>query len=158
RVVVVDGAEDMNRNAANALLKILEEPPQRAILILVSHAPGRLLPTIRSRCRRLDIKSLPQPLLMDLLAHRLPHFEEPERARVAALSEGSRGRGVALAEADGIELYGDMSALLQPLPKLDAVRLYRLADKVARGRADGAFRTAGELLLAWLTRLLKVAA
>src|SRR5712691_11401764 len=52
RIVIVDGAEEMNRNAANALLKILEEPPRRALLLLVSHSPGRLLPTIRSRCRR----------------------------------------------------------------------------------------------------------
>ena len=59
RVVVVDGADEMNRNAANALLKILEEPPQRALLLLVAHSPGRLLPTIRSRCRRFAMAPLP---------------------------------------------------------------------------------------------------
>ncbi len=62
RVVIVDGAEEMNRNAANALLKILEEPPDRALLLLVSHNPGRLLPTIRSRCRRLGMAALPLAL------------------------------------------------------------------------------------------------
>ena len=58
RIVVVDGAEEMNRSAANALLKVLEEPPRRTLLLLVSHGPGRLLPTIRSRCRRFPLAAL----------------------------------------------------------------------------------------------------
>src|SRR6516162_2435225 len=58
RIVVVDGAEEMNRSAANALLKVLEEPPRQALLLLVSHSPGRLLPTIRSRCRRFPLVPL----------------------------------------------------------------------------------------------------
>src|SRR6266436_8387390 len=58
RIVVVDGAEEMNRNAASALLKILEEPPRRGLLLVVAHSPGRLLPTIRSRCRRLALRAL----------------------------------------------------------------------------------------------------
>ena len=67
RIVVVDGAEEMNRNAANALLKVLEEPPRHALLLLVSHSPGRLLPTIRSRCRRFPLVPLAQEVVMRLL-------------------------------------------------------------------------------------------
>ena len=67
RIVIVDSAEEMNRNAANALLKILEEPPHRALLLLISHSPGQLLPTIRSRCRRCPLAALPQPLVVELL-------------------------------------------------------------------------------------------
>ncbi len=67
RIVVVDGAEEMNRSAANALLKVLEEPPRRALLLLVSHSPGRLLPTIRSRCRRFPLAALERPAVMRLL-------------------------------------------------------------------------------------------
>ena len=74
RVVVVDGADAMNRNAANALLKILEEPPRRAILLLVCAAPGRLLPTIRSRCRRLRLGPLDLPAMDRLLALYLPEM------------------------------------------------------------------------------------
>jgi len=157
RVIIVDGAEDMNRNAANALLKVLEEPPPRAVLLLVSHAPGRLLPTIRSRCRRLDVKPLPAAIVIELLSRQMPELSQADRDMVAVLAEGSIGRALALAEAGGVDLYRDLSELLQPLPRLDAGALYRLADKLSRGAADNAFRTAGELLTAWLIRMLRLA-
>jgi DNA polymerase-3 subunit delta' len=158
RVVIVDGAEDMNRNAANALLKVLEEPPPQAVLLLVCHAPGRLLPTIRSRCRRLEVKSFPMATVLDLLARREPAMSEDDRQMVAGLAEGSIGRALALAEAGGVDLYRELSELLLPLPKLNASALHKLADKVARGSADGTFRIAAELLTAWLVRLQKLAA
>jgi DNA polymerase-3 subunit delta' len=158
RVVVVDGAEDMNRNAANALLKVLEEPPPQAVLLLVCHAPGRLLPTIRSRCRKLDVKSLPMAIVLELLARHEPAMSEADRRMVAGLAEGSIGRALALAEAGGVDLYRELSGLLLPLPKLNAAALHKLADKVARGSADGTFRIAAELLTAWLVRLQKLAA
>src|SRR5215831_1043245 len=72
RIVIVDGAEEMNRNAANALLKILEEPPQRALLLMVSHSPGQLLPTIRSRCCRYALPALPQLLVLEQLGRYRP--------------------------------------------------------------------------------------
>ncbi len=72
RIVIVDGAEEMNRNAANALLKILEEPPRRGLLLLVSHSPGRLLPTVRSRCRHFPLAALPRPLVLQLLGAAIP--------------------------------------------------------------------------------------
>jgi DNA polymerase-3 subunit delta' len=158
RVIVVDGAEDMNRNAANALLKVLEEPPPRAVLLLVSHAPGRLLPTIRSRCRRLEAKALPAETVTELLSRHMPDLAEADRAMVAGLAEGSIGRALTLADAGGVELYRDLSDLLLPMPKLDTGALHRFADKLARGSADSAFRLAGELLTAWLVRMLRVAA
>ncbi len=72
RVVVVDGADEMNRNAANSLLKILEEPPRQTLLILVAHSPGKLLPTIRSRCRQVPLAPLPAATVRDLLARYCP--------------------------------------------------------------------------------------
>jgi DNA polymerase-3 subunit delta' len=158
RVVIVDGAEDMNRNAANALLKVLEEPPPQAVLLLVSHAPGRLLPTIRSRCRRLDVRALPPDTLMALLARHAPDIDEADRGMIAGLSEGSIGRALALAEAGGVDLYREISQLLLAMPRLEAAVLHRLADRLARGTADGSFRMAVELLSAWLVRMLKLAA
>jgi len=157
RVVIVDGAEDMNRNAGNALLKVLEEPPPRAVLILVSHAPGRLLPTVRSRCRRLDVKALPPAIVDDWLSRRMTELSEGDRAIVAGLAEGSIGRALALAEAGGIDLYRDLSETLLVLPRLDAAALYRFADKLGRGGADSTFRTASELLSGWLGRMLRMA-
>src|SRR5438034_3232668 len=86
RVVIVDGAEEMNRNAANALLKILEEPPRQALLMLVSHSPGRLLPTIRSRCRRFPLAPLALPLVRQLIERYRPEIPASEAEALAALS------------------------------------------------------------------------
>ncbi len=158
RVVIVDAAEEMNRNAANSLLKVLEEPPPRAVLLLVSHAPGRLLPTIRSRCRRLEVKPLPAAIVDALLARRIPELSEADRAVVTGLADGSIGRALALAEAGGVDLYREISEMLVALPRLDAAALHRLADKLARGAADASFRTAAELLAAWLMRMLRLTA
>jgi DNA polymerase-3 subunit delta' len=158
RVVIVDGAEDMNRNAANALLKVLEEPPARAILLLVSHAPGRLLPTIRSRCRKLELPALAPEALGELLARAIPDLADADRQLAAALSEGSIGRAMTLAQADGIKLYRELADLLLSLPRIDAASLHRQADRLVRGGAEETFRLAGELLIGWLARMLRLAA
>src|SRR3546814_4565127 len=79
RVVVVDCADEMNQSAANAFLKILEEPPPRALLLLVSHAPGGLLPTIRSRCRRLVLNPLSLEQVSSLLAKSRPELTPEDR-------------------------------------------------------------------------------
>src|SRR5260221_1830925 len=112
RVVVVDGADMMNRNAANALLKILEEPPQRAVLLLVSDNPGRLLATIRSRCRILALKPLAQTMVLAALAHYRPDLGAGARAVLARLAEGSIGRALDLAAAGGGGLYQSLVALI----------------------------------------------
>src|SRR5258708_14053275 len=85
RIVVVDGAEEMNRSAANALLKVLEEPPRRALLLLVSHGPRRLLPTIRSRCRRFPLAALGRPADIRLLRRYPPQLVEPRARALATL-------------------------------------------------------------------------
>jgi DNA polymerase-3 subunit delta' len=129
RVVVIDGAEDMNPNAANALLKVLEEPPARAILLLVSSAPGRLLPTIRSRCRALPLAPLPESDMEALLAGYAPDLGGPERARLVRLAEGSIGTALGLAE-DGIAVAGLVDeALAAPV---SPARAQAIADNVAR--------------------------
>jgi DNA polymerase-3 subunit delta' len=158
RVVIADGAEDMNRNAQNALLKVLEEPPPRAILLLVSHAPGRLLPTIRSRCRRLDLRPLPASAITGLIAERVPSLAEADRALAVGLAEGSIGRALGLLAAGGIELYRDLVSLLLGLPGLEAGALHRQAERLGRSGGEDTYRLAGELLLGWLTRMIKLAA
>ena len=108
RIVIVDHAEEMNASSENALLKILEEPHARSLLLLVSHAPGRLLPTIRSRCRRLDMPALAQEIVTSLLARQTPDLDTAQRHAVAGLAGGSIGRALELIAADGLELYGVM--------------------------------------------------
>ena len=116
RVVVVDGAEDLNRSAANALLKMLEEPPPRAILLLVCSAAGRLLPTIRSRCRRLRLNALSSDEMSALLAKALPAMDAAERLRLASLADGSPGRALQLADEGGIALAKLVAGVLKRMP------------------------------------------
>jgi DNA polymerase-3 subunit delta' len=105
RVLVVDQAEAMNRNAENALLKILEEPHSRSLLMLISHAPGRLLPTIRSRCRRLDMPALDPAIVAELLGRQHPDLAGDRRDAIARIAGGSIGRAAELVAADALELY-----------------------------------------------------
>jgi DNA polymerase-3 subunit delta' len=158
RVVIVDPAEDMNKNAANALLKVLEEPPRRAMLLLVSHAPGSLLPTIRSRCRKLILKELPEPTLRALLRQYRPTLAESEAAALAQLAEGSIGRALELDAAGGLELYRDLVALLAAVPGLEPARLHAFADRFARKGGEEGWATLTELLPGWIARLVAEAA
>jgi DNA polymerase-3 subunit delta' len=139
RVVVVDGAEELNQASANALLKILEEPPPRAILLLVCSAPGRLLPTIRSRCRRLRLAPLADADMHQLLARYLPQLDADERGRLITLAEGSPGRAIMLAEDEGLKIALLVDKLLTGFSTfMDLVRAGVAAavrDSV-RGRAD----------------------
>jgi DNA polymerase-3 subunit delta' len=98
RVVVIDTLDELEKEGANALLKMLEEPPANSLFFLVSHAPGRLLPTIRSRCRRLDFQALPDDAMASILEAQAPGLSATERQRVVAMSFGSAGRALAFAE------------------------------------------------------------
>jgi DNA polymerase-3 subunit delta' len=137
RVAIVDTADEMNQNAANAILKNLEEPPPKTLLMLLSHAPGRLLPTVRSRCRRLDLRPLDEVALAAELGRRLPQADDADRAALARFAGGSLGLALRLAEEGGLDLARQADALLQSrnpdVPALIAFgdRLYRVEDGVA---------------------------
>ncbi len=146
RVVIVDGADEMNRNAANSLLKILEEPPRRTLLILVAHSVGRLLPTIRSRCRHVALSPLPDVVLRDLLARYCPDLDPNEGDAVAALAEGSIGRALELVISGGVELSNTLTALLARRGGVDVLALHGFADRLARPDAEDSYRTVEELL------------
>lgn len=155
RVVVVDGAEDMNRNSANALLKVLEEPPKRAVLLLTSDAPGRLLPTIRSRCRRLRLDPLPAAEMEAALQVLLPEEGEAVRHDLAAVAEGSPGRAVELAEEGALALASLARSVLAA-ERLPVVRMHEVADQATRG--DTAFETFMDLLQQGLADAVRAAA
>ena len=155
RIVVVDSADELNPNAANALLKLLEEPPNRALLLLVSHAPGRLLPTIRSRCCRLALKPLSDQQVLGLIGRYRPDIAVADARALALLAEGSIGRALALAEEGGLELYRQMVELLTGLPAPPTAAVHLFGDRLARAGADGSFRTATRLLAWWVARLAR---
>ena len=158
RVLIVDAADDLNRNAANALLKILEEPRPRTVLILVSHAPGRLLPTIRSRCRRLTLSPLPEAVMTAELKARAPELEGEDLALVAALAEGSLGHALTLVETEAIGMFHEIAGLLVQWPRADTAALHKLADRLSGRGTEQAFEQAAELL-EWIgARFLRNAA
>ncbi|HTR85465.1 MAG TPA: DNA polymerase III subunit delta' [Reyranella sp.] len=160
RVAIVDSADEMNRNSANAILKILEEPPARAVLLIVAHAPGRLLPTIRSRCRRLALQPLPDETVVQLLGDYAPNTTPDERQALARLAEGSIGRALELAGAGSLALYRDMVEVLATLPDLDMPKLHGFAERFARRgeEANADWRSLNYLFDGWLKGLARHAA
>jgi DNA polymerase-3 subunit delta' len=152
RVAIIDTADDMNDNAANALLKALEEPPARAMLMLLSNAPGRLLPTIRSRCQRLDLRPLSETDLLKELRARLPDTGESERVTLAKLSGGSIGAALTLASDDGLTLATEAEHLIDRATSPDIAAALALADKLAR-ITDGTDRFGAFLVEALTNRI-----
>ena len=132
RVVIVDNADDMNDNSANALLKLLEEPPPRAMLLLISNAPGRLLPTIRSRCQRLDLRPLEICEVEAEIARSVPELKADERRSVARLSGGSLGAALQLAAGEGVGLAAEADRLIDEADSPDIPALLAFADRVSR--------------------------
>ena len=131
RVVVIDSMDDLEKSAANALLKMLEEPPPNTAFLLVSHAPGRLLPTIRSRCRRLQFEALSDDAMTSILQEQLPEVDGAERARLISLANGSVGRALAFASMELGPLETDALAILREGDP-DNSRRSALASQLAR--------------------------
>ena len=136
RIAIVDTADDMNDNAANALLKMLEEPPAQAMLLLLSNMPGRLLPTIRSRCQRLELRPLSDATLETMLARELPEMNASERVSLARASGGSIGAALTLATGEGAVLAQEADRLIEQAREPDVIALLSLGEKLFRSR-DG---------------------
>ena len=146
RVAILDAADDMNRNAANAILKLLEEPPPRSVFFLISHAPGRLLPTIRSRCRQLRFQPLSQADTLAALSKAVPDLDEPDRNQLMMLAPGSPGRALALHDAHALDYWVAIDKLFEGLPALDRQALLGLADQMTDRAGSDSFRVCWTLL------------
>ena len=145
RVAVIDSMDELNREASNALLKMLEEPPPNTLFFLVSHAPGRLLPTIRSRCRRLDFQALGDDAMASLLEEKVPELSAGERQRIIAMSFGSAGRALAFAELGLAKIEDAAVAILR---QGDPTNARRSDLALELGRKGAAERYAAFLALA----------
>ena len=153
RVVIIDSADDMNKNAANALLKILEEPPAKTILLLISHNIGTLLPTIRSRCAKLPLKTLSMNDVASLLRRYRPQLKEEKVLKLAKISGGSIGRAIKYADADALELYEDMQNIIMSGHNLN---LQQTLDFCAQAAADAdKFAILEELLLRFIKEMMQ---
>jgi len=157
RVVIVDSADEMNPNAANAILKLLEEPPARATLLLIAHQPSRLLPTIRSRCRELRLAPLGPEAMAEALAQALG-AEQADSEALAELSGGSVGEAIRILAEDGLALYAQIVALMSGLPAMDRTRLRALADSVSGRGAEARFDLMVRLVDMAVARMARVGA
>jgi DNA polymerase-3 subunit delta' len=137
RVCIVDTVDELNPNAANALLKTLEEPPRQSLFLLVSNSPGRVLPTILSRCRRLPLRSLTSTDVIQAVSQAtgLAHGD-PALLEAADAAEGSVARALTLLGGDAVKLHHKTAALLATLPRVDPRELHALGD--ALGGSDKA--------------------
>ncbi len=153
RVAIVDCADELNTNAANALLKLLEEPPTGVTLLLISHQPARLLPTIRSRCRELRLGTLGADDMARALRNAGDEADAP--AALAELSAGSVGEAIRLSNLDGLALYTQLIVLLTTLPRLDRLRALALAEAGAGRGAEASFDLILRLIDLFLSRLAR---
>ena len=154
RICIVDTVDELNPNAANALLKILEEPPRQSLFLLISHAPARALPTILSRCRKLPLRSLSTEDVTRAAARATDRqIDDSALGEAAAASEGSVARALTLLGGEALKLQQRTAALLARLPQIDARELHALGDSLGiSDRAalaafiDGVERWVGECL------------
>ena len=163
RIIIVDRADELNRNAANALLKALEEPPEKCIFFLISATAGRLLPTIRSRCQRLELHVLGADDLRAAMvsACRAVDIAPPDAQdfdRLALLSGGSVRRGLELISGEGLELYKQLIGILETLPRADYVKIHALAERISAPAADAQWEMFHSLLDETLRRFVRVGA
>ncbi len=151
RVCIVDSADELNAAGANALLKILEEPPAKSLLLVVSHAPGRLLPTIRSRCRRLALRPLSPEDVARALADALQRDAgEADIKAAATASDGSVARALDLLGGTALKVREQVNTMLGALPAVNPRDLHALGD--ALGRSDeSAFTAFVDAVRDWLS-------
>jgi DNA polymerase-3 subunit delta' len=136
RVAVIDSMDDLNKEASNALLKMLEEPPANTLFFLVSNAPGRLLPTIRSRCRRLDFVKLDDDAMTSILEVRAPALSAAERTRVIAMANGSAGRALSFAALGLAKLEDSALAIIRQGDPTNARRSNLASELGKKASAD----------------------
>jgi DNA polymerase-3 subunit delta' len=149
RIAIIDPADDMNVNAANALLKILEEPPERSMLILVSHRPDALLRTIQSRCWRLALRPLGDDTVRDLLSRYAPTLSDDERDLAVKISAGSIGRALRLVESEVLAIYRQFLDLLADPARMDGEKLHNACGAAARLSDAAAYSVITDLLRDW---------
>jgi DNA polymerase III subunit delta' len=156
RIAIVDPADEMNPSAANALLKVLEEPPARSLFFIISHTPGRLLPTIRSRCRRLDLPPLGAETIETAIRDNGDgDLDAEDIALAAVLAQGSLRGAILLLQEDGIDTYRAFARLAATAPDVDVAAMHALADRVSGRTADDAYYGFIDMVRAWLGRRVR---
>lgn len=157
RVAIIDSIDELNRYGVNALLKLIEEPPEKCLFLIICHNPGRLLDTIRSRCRMLSFNALDESDLQSIVHGRLEGSDPNEVAASAFLAQGSAGYALMLSEEGGFDLYREMIGVLETAPQLDVEKLHALAGRFGARAAPEQFAIFCFLLSGWLHRYVRFA-
>ena len=152
RVVIIDSADALNPNGANAILKILEEPPPQTVLMLLAHNPSRLLPTIRSRCRVLKLRPLQKQQFITVMRHVSPALDSADIKMLAQMSAMAPGIALELHALGAIEMYNHILELTSTLPRLDLARIHAFADQMATGKVHTNWQVFSQLVLFLLSR------
>ncbi len=151
RVAVIDSMDELNKEASNALLKMLEEPPPNTLFLLISHAPGRLLPTIRSRCRLLQFEPLEDDAMTSILEAQLPELSSGARKRIVEMSLGSVGRALAFADLDLAGMEETAVAILRQGDPTNS-RRSQLASELGKKASEERYTAFLELLPSLIAR------
>jgi len=158
RVVVVDGAEYLNVSSQNALLKILEEPPRKTLLLLITSQPGSFLPPIRSRCRMMRLEPLSEKVIGSLLDKMAPGIGADEKLSLGRLAQGSIGKALQFHREEGMALYRQLLNVISTMPELDMVKAHELAEKLGKYGAEQGYDSATEILAGWCERQARATA
>ena len=155
RVAIIDCADDLNINAANALLKTLEEPPKNTVFLLISHNAQSLLPTIKSRCRELRLTSLADSDLINALKQLNLEIPEHDSEIYSLLGSGSVGNSIRLLEHDGASLYRTLLSFLNQLPNLNNFELEKFITTFLGNKNKSRLELFVELLNMTIARISK---
>ncbi|MEM7242066.1 MAG: DNA polymerase III subunit delta' [Pseudomonadota bacterium] len=157
RVAIIDAADDLNKSAANALLKLLEEPPEKCLFLLVAHQPAKVLPTIRSRCAQISLRKLEADILAEALTHqgRTLGFDANY---LTELADGSLGSAIELLEQDGLAIYAKVAKIFADIPKMDRSDVVNLANECAGAGREAHYDMVLRLIFLYLSRLAKFGA
>lgn len=153
RVVIIDSVDDMNSAAANAVLKILEEPPYKTLMVLISHNPNRLLPTIRSRCAKLELKPLKDNEVASLLRRYRPDISEANIKKVTAISSGSIGKAISYVDNNAADCYDAICSLVARGTNFSLSELLDFVNKSTS--SEDSYYLTQELLLKFLSEHAK---
>ena len=152
KVIIIDSMDELTINAENALLKSLEEPPRKTLIILIATNSSQLLPTTISRCRNLPIFPLSKDMLSTLINIYLPDLDSDDNRILSSISEGSIGKALNLYENNGIEIFKELVNLYSNLPSIDINKVNKISEAWSK---ENLFKIVIELLCWWISRIIK---
>ena len=158
RVLIVDSVDDLNHNSANALLKLLEEPPANTIFLLVCHSLGKILPTIRSRCRTLTLASLSDDDITTIIGEHMPDADENHVKAVIKMSHGSAGVALDLLDNDALEILNDFVGILGDCPNFDQIKIQSLGNTIAGAKNRDKLKTMRSISTEWSRKFIRAMA